>query len=465
MTLQEHYAQTNGSDSDDEDVNNNEDANDGSTMIPQAQHAEEAPVGTNIIGEYVVNNQQGFDDLDFVDGMPQDYEYLEYTGMHEKPLVTIPTTDTTLEPIFADIDPRNGSTNTMTNHALLNCYGSCLVRRNKKLSGTLAQRNFLQKQATINNGDSIPLAFPEGMLFTNVFPTMSADNSIIGALPASLLHGDEILNQNGFCSLLHTLRTRLMNHALLSSADAKYHFWVFDVLANFSLRGCDSRVILRKGFVEKQGSGGICFRGSKEPIFNSEHIENRAVVSKLCASIAEKTPTYFYTHSASMRTHFGLRLIWAWLMSDEIESLYCEEVTDAEKSHWRKALLESMGPYLLRAWMELCEIWLLYITRSPNKPAGDIDGYFCRVEFQSMEKKHGDGTRSDSKTVTTEMYRGNLPHTHSLFYTTDRLDTPNGLLNAADCIRGFVDDIIRPEEEDLYLKNGVFKCKDDLISF
>jgi hypothetical protein len=114
--------------------------------------------------------------------------------MHDKPLVMIPMTDTTLEPVFADIDPCNGSTNTMTNHALLNCYGICLVRRNKKLSGTLAQRNFLQKQATINNNDSIPLAFPEGILFTNVFPTMSADNSIIGALPALLLHRDEILN-------------------------------------------------------------------------------------------------------------------------------------------------------------------------------------------------------------------------------------------------------------------------------
>jgi hypothetical protein len=36
MTLQEHYARTNGSHSDDEDVDNNEDANDGSTTIPQA---------------------------------------------------------------------------------------------------------------------------------------------------------------------------------------------------------------------------------------------------------------------------------------------------------------------------------------------------------------------------------------------------------------------------------------------
>jgi hypothetical protein len=134
-----------------------------------------------------------------------------------------------------------------------------------------------------------------------------------------------------------------MNHALLSSANAKYHFWAFDVLANFSLRGCDSRVILCKGFVEKQGSGGICFRGSKEPIFNSEHIENRAVVSKLCASIAERTPTYFYTHSGSMRTHFGLRLNWAWLMSDEIESLYCEEVTEAERSHWRRRFWNLWG--------------------------------------------------------------------------------------------------------------------------
>ena len=398
---------------------------------------------------FVLDPGVGMDDIPYVEG-DADADMFDVDLCKND----IPTTNASMEPCFSDISGHDQNVSTITNHALLNCYGSCLIRRNRKLTGTIAQRGFLQRLVASHKGDTIPLIYPEAMLFSDIFYADNGNGAIIGALPAALLHGDMVLRQNGMASLQDTYRTRLMSPGLLTSTNPKYHFWAFDALANFSMRGCDSRVILRRGFAELQDNGGVRFRGVKEPIFDSEHVESRSLVSRISASIGERFPTYFYTHTCSMRTHFGMRLLWKWLMSDDLVEKECPEVTSSEIHDWRTSIIDGAGTYLLRVWMELIEIWLLYLTKSPDIPAGVIDAYVARMEFQ--------GSYDDALKIIS---KGNLPHLHSLLTTRDNLQTEKGLMAALQRIRGSVDDIIQPSEEQSYFEKGIFSNKQEMEDF
>ena len=76
---------------------------------------------------------------------------------------------------------------------------------------------------------------------------------------------------------------------------SKYHFLAFDALANLSLRGHDTRVVLRRGFAGSLSETGMRMRDDKQPIFTGNHVESRSVVNELSFSIGAEFPTYFYT--------------------------------------------------------------------------------------------------------------------------------------------------------------------------
>lgn len=358
--------------------------------------------------------------------------------------VNVPTTNSGQEPITGTVNQGEYAEHRMSNHALLNTYGSCLLRKNSRLSGSLAQQAFLQKQVATTQGESIPLIHPEAMLFSSLFPFAAPDGSPIGALPAAMLQSDAMLRKYGLADLHDHYRTRLKSPALLASADPKYHFYAFDALANFSLRGADSRLILQRGFAESQGRGGVRLTGNREPIFDSDHVESRAVVNKLAATIGERMPTYFYTHTCSMRTHFGMRYLYEHITGDEVMRLHCKECTEHDRAHWQKSLLDSSGTYLLRAWVEILQIWIMYITKSPDMPMGKVVAFWGRLELQDPNLK------------------GNLPHLHAAITTDDDLTIEAGIMAAADRIRGFVDDMVRPEEQERMLEEGIFESPESV---
>ena len=363
------------------------------------------------------------------------------------PETCVPTTDAGTDPIKTEIKAGEYFECRMTNHALLNVYGTCLIRKNDKIQGTLSQQSFLQRHVSTFPGRSMPLIFPEGCLYTDVFPFGMDDGSIVGAMPFPLLNSSNVLKRCGMLPLHDTYKTRLKSPALLASSNPKYHFWAFDALANFSLRGEDTRLVLRRGFAERLGSGGVKIRGQNEPIFNTEYVESKSNVSKLAAAIAEKMPTYFYTHTLSMKTHFGMRQIWKWMTGDEVTNLHCKETSDTEIDHWRRALVDSFGSYLLRLWMEMIDLWILYITKSPEKPMGEITDHFCRIELQ------------DPSVI------GNLPHVHCLFWTNYNMKLKEDRGSACDNIRGFIDDVVRPHEEETLIADGIMKGRDEIIEF
>ena len=394
-------------------------------------------------GHFMTCPPDGMDDFEEFDAQSNYSTLSEDTGDGS---VFVPTTCAGLDPIFTATTTEPYKSHTISNHCLLNFYGHCLIRRNKRLQGTKRQRNFLQRLVAVNENSCIPLIYPESLLFTDCFYVNEQDGSTIGALPAALLNSNRVLSNFGFGSLQDHFRSRLSNHGLLCSANPKYHLFSFDAISNLGMRGTDSRIILRRGFAESQGTGGVKIRSKDDPIFDTEQVDCRPVVNKLASAVGEKYPTYFYTHTCSMKTHFGLKLIWEWISSDELlKLLSTESETEQDMKFLQKSIIDSSGVLLLRCWMEILHIWILYITKSPDRPLGRITRFFFRFELQEAT--------------------ANLPHLHSLLWTDDNLQTNEGLATALDRIRGTVDDIIRPDERDKYFREGVFQSHEDMLDF
>lgn len=359
----------------------------------------------------------------------------------------IPTTNAANTPVYVQVETEPYKSCTASNHVILNHFGSCLIRRNADMSGTKTQKSFLQRLVATTPGTSVPLLYPEGMLFTDVFYSDEADGSTAGALPVCLLHDASVLRQNGYASLEDHFRTRMSNPGILASSNPKYHFWAFDSIVNLGLRGCDTRAILRRGFTDTQ-KGGVSFRGEQLPIFDTEQVDCRPVVNKLAATSSERSPTYFFTWTLSMMTHFGIRLLYKHITSEDLVDKFCTpHHSDVDRTAIKKEILESAGTFLLRAWMEISHIWFAYIVKSPEQPLGEIDMHFCRAELQDPDAK------------------GNLCHWHCILWTKDNLKSKEGLDAALDRIRGHISDIVRPNERQQLIEDGIFKNLNDVHCF
>ena len=390
---------------------------------------------------FVTHTAQGVDDYEDIEAIdPADIEAINELDD------LIPTTNSGAAPVYTAVVGDDYTGHTASNHVLLNNYGHMLIRRNARLTGTLNQRHFLQRLVARSPGGCIPLVYPEAMVFSNIFYLGTDIGEAVGAVPAALLNSDTVLNSLGFASLQEHYRARLSDPSLSTSTNPKYHLFAFDCLANLGLRGCDSRVVLSRGFAEMQGKGGVAFRGSKDRIFDMEQVDSRPIVNKLAAAIIDKPPTYFYTHTCSMKTHYGMKILWDWLAGEEIMTEVLGEFgMSDERSKTRRNIIDAAGVLLLRAWMEVIYIWVNYITNSPERPIGRVIHFLFRMELQDA--------------------KANLPHLHSMLWTDDDLTSPTGMATVLDRIRGSIGDIIRPDERQRYIDEGIFSCNDDFVRF
>lgn len=252
---------------------------------------------------FIAAATQGLDDMEDIEA--RDEADLEVQRELLDP--TVPTTNAGVLPVYS-IPEGDYEDACVNNHVVLNTFGHMLMRRNKKIAGTMNQRHFLQRMVSRVPGDSLSLVYPEGMLFGDIFNYDTINGTIVGAIPSALLNSGGVLESLGFTSLEDHYRTRLSNPGILCSSNPKYHLFAYDCLTNLGLRGCDSRIILRRGFAELQKDGGVSFKGRDEPIFDTEQVDCSAIVNKLAAAVNQSNPTYFYTHTCSMRTHFGMKV-------------------------------------------------------------------------------------------------------------------------------------------------------------
>ena len=367
-----------------------------------------------------------------------------------------PATNAGKEQVHMLLTQRASEGGVTSSYILMNTLGRCLIRRQRNINTGQAGRYFLQKQVAVATNQSLPLIYWEGMLFPNIFWSESKDSAPIGSLPSALLNDNYVLNQLGFASLMDHFRCRLTDCALLTSTDYKYQFTVWDALANIGARGNNTSVILHRGFAESQGNEGIRMRDEKEPVFDTVAIDTRPIVNKLSAAMREECCHYFFTFTANEKTMIGLRQISSYLDSEEAIN-NCggqwrsnhnlkQRIYHDDEALWL-ALSSSSCFLKLRTWMEVSFIILRYIQYSLEVPLGEIKKLFARLELQT----------------NNELHKAIFPHWHLILILLEALDDDGHPLHEVlDRIRGSLVDLIRVEEVQELMDQGIIKDHEDL---
>jgi hypothetical protein len=76
---------------------------------------------------------------------------------------------------------------------------------------------------------SIPLLYPEAMVFPSIFWKMETHGAIVGAIPSGLLVKSSI---HGFDSMTNHSRCRLRDPGCATSTNPAYIGWLYDIQVN-----------------------------------------------------------------------------------------------------------------------------------------------------------------------------------------------------------------------------------------
>jgi hypothetical protein len=285
----------------------------------------------------------------------------------EEDLGDIPTTNAGKPSVTFDLGGLIKTGKMIPNHVLLNTDGNLLIRRRKNMYATTAARHFLQMLVATAPNKVYPLAYPEAMLNPSLFYYALSDGSTAGAIPVSLLPDRNILASSGIASLYDMTRTRLLYPSLLSSTSSIYQCFIWDMVANLSLRGVSAEVFWRRGFIGVPGYDGLTSAARNEPLYDSQYIDSRAAVNQLAAANGKRACDLFFTFTCNQTKTIGVRLLTAWTRNEEaIDSGRREaiaagcaiEKTDLKECNAiAKALEESSCAYMVRCWNEIVQVF------------------------------------------------------------------------------------------------------------
>ena len=333
----------------------------------------------------------------------------------------------------------------ISGHVILNQNGTVLTRKKHQIKGSSIHKFFLQKICATNIGSSIPLLYPESMLFPSIFYHMTNDGAMSGAIPSYLL--TENISNFGFQSLPQHIRSRLSSSASSTSTDPRYISFSYDTMTNLAVNHNDARIVLHRGLtVDEDSDIGIGVRGKKNgDSVLLESIDSKQMVKNLSSS--EKYMgkfDFFITLTCNMKKHFGTKVVKEWIDSDEWHQYFPDfaNLTDREQSEINTALIQAAGPLFLRIWEEVSKLFLDYLKYSKSSPYKDAFAIFARKEYQKD--------------------KGNVSHTHLMLKINwDNLSAEEKeFLN--DLIRASVIDIVRVDEVDHLIEHGLMKSVVDL---
>ena len=328
----------------------------------------------------------------------------------------IPTTDASDMPYTINECEQEGN-EYVHGHVILNQACTLLSRHNKDIVGYKNQKNFIQRLASTTVGDSIPLLYPEAMLFPSIFYMMDTNScSFPGALPAGLLAKSS--SNFGFEKPLRHIQTRVLTSSSCTSTNPRYVPFLWDILSNLSLNRNDSRMILNRGFCVSDADSGLEVTGKGTSSLH-DSIDSKQMVKNLCSSQKYKKMTEFITLTCNMKTHFGIKMIKEWIDGNEWHQYYpgYHKLNFSDQIEIEKSMSQVACVYFLRNWMEVRKSLLNYIYKSIYSPFHPCETIFARDEYQDSV--------------------GNLPHIHALIgmdrsnMTTEQLDRVDDLVRAS----------------------------------
>jgi predicted GIY-YIG superfamily endonuclease len=332
---------------------------------------------------------------------------------------------------------------TISGHVILNQCGTLLSRKKHQIKGSSRHHFFLQRIVATNHGSSVPLIYPEGILFPSIHWKTAPDNcSIIGCLPAPLL--TESSNGSRFASIQSHVRSRLTNSSCSTSTDARYCAHCYDMLTNASANHEDTRLILNRGLtIGNDKTGGLGLRGKGDSSL-LESVDNKQMVRNLCMSQKYVQWDHFLTHTCNMKTHFGTAPVKNWIDGNEWKKNFPGyfNLEIDQRKEIDQALVDSSGTLLLRIWEEIFPLFIDYLKYSPSSPFKRFLAVFARKEYQSN--------------------RGNLDHDHMMLALNFNQMNEEEKAFVNDLIRASIYDIVRSDEVPRMIEEGIFNHPEDV---
>ena len=295
--------------------------------------------------------------------------------------------------VFPDIFKEKTTSTHVPMKVLLNNELNILRRKTTPLFCINHHKHFLQSLVSKTPSTSIPIIYPEAMIFPSIFWKQWEDCSYAGALPSCLLSDDNVNKKLGFATLKQHLQCRIMNGSSLTSANQHYASFAFDCLMNDAMNKEHSASILfRRGWeTQLQQNDSIPLNGC---FLRLDENEVRLRVKELAAALSEEPATYFLTLTCNMASHFGIFPLFHALQ---------EFYSDSPEYIFKAAIQSSIGLFT-RMWDRVIKYLMDYIENSPEEPCGPFKRIWWRVVFQTT--------------------KGNLPHIHCLIWTDESKDNP-----------------------------------------
>ncbi|KAF4699456.1 hypothetical protein FOZ62_024538, partial [Perkinsus olseni] len=249
--------------------------------------------------------------------------------------LNLPATDAADTPVMLD-----ASSSRVQGHILLNKHFGLLSRPGLANYVSSRPASFFQRITARFAGASIPLLYPEGMLFPSIFWKSLPDGTVVGALPHCLWNTPSACKKAGFADLADHIRTRILDPTLLTSTDPRVIQFYFDSLFNRELSHSDTRVVLSRGWEHLSSDPSTFQTLQTEGRLPFGEADSRTRVNELAAEIAHEQPTYFYTHSCNQSQHFGVKYIFNWVE---------EHYANSSPEEYNSAVQSALVP-ILRAW-------------------------------------------------------------------------------------------------------------------
>lgn len=328
-------------------------------------------------------------------------------------------------------------------HVLLNQCGCLLTRKRYQIKGTNRQKFFLQNLCATSIFSCIPLMYIEGILFPSIHWKMADDNcSILGCIPAPLY--TEGTSRFRIASIYDHIHSRLTSALSATATSPIYCSHLYDMQANLAANHQDTRLILNRGLaVENAKTGGLGLRGKGDsPLL--ETVESTTNARNLCFSQKHHPWTHFLTYTGNQKKHFGTAPLKNWIddgsWKDHFPNFYVLHPDEQEEIE--NAIIQASTGLLLRIWEEVFLLFIKYLRKSESSPFKKLLAIFARREYQSD--------------------KGNLSHSHIIIQLDFRNMTTEEKDFVDDLIRASVFDIVRPDEVQRFIDEGVFECVHDI---
>ena len=120
----------------------------------------------------------------------------------------VPTTNAGETAFIIRDENHHSNSNRVSGHVILNQCGLLLCRKDHEINGSSKHKFWIKKIHSTSMGKSIPLLWPESMIFPSIFPFVDPDGfPSLGCIPAPLL--SRKMESLGFASIPQHIQTRL----------------------------------------------------------------------------------------------------------------------------------------------------------------------------------------------------------------------------------------------------------------